>query len=67
MKQADHCGTGKECESEELHFRRGLPLACRVMCFASCINLHSEDKADKSDTQCRDGSSQNQTDSITVS
>ena len=28
------CGTGEECECEELRLRRGFPLACRVMCFA---------------------------------
>ena len=38
-KQAESLQTGKECEYEELHFRRGLPLACRVMDIAcsSCL------------------------------
>ena len=35
------CGTGGECECEELCLRRGSLLACRVMCFASSSS-HSE-------------------------
>ena len=37
----NHCRTGEECECEELlHLRRGTPLACRVMCFASSSFTH---------------------------
>ena len=31
----NHCGTGEECECDELRSRRGLPSACGVMGFAS--------------------------------
>ena len=31
----NYCGTEEECECEELCFKRGFPLACRVMCFAN--------------------------------
>ena len=30
-KQAESLRTGKECECEELRFRKGSPLACGVM------------------------------------
>ena len=35
------CRTGEdcECECEELHFRRGSPLACGVMCFVSSSSI----------------------------
>ena len=39
-RQQNRCKTGEECECEELRFRRGSPLACRVMCFASYSLLH---------------------------
>ena len=31
----NRCGTGEECECEELLWRRGSPLEWRVMCFVS--------------------------------
>ena len=36
-----HSGTGEECECEELCLRRGSPLACRVICSSSCMNLYN--------------------------
>ena len=38
-KQAKSLQTGKECECEELHFRRGSPLACGIMGI-TCSSYH---------------------------
>ena len=35
LSTSNGCGTGEECESEDLRLTRGSPLACRLMCFAS--------------------------------
>ena len=40
-QQAQSLQTGKECEYEELRFRRGSPLACRVMGI-TCSSLQKQ-------------------------
>ena len=37
----NRCGTGEECECEELLWRRGSPLTWRVMCFVNSIVVSS--------------------------